>query len=59
MTTPKKRDYTKKQIVQTRVTTEDLREILAKAALYSQGNVSDFIRMAALNYRPIKRVPSK
>jgi hypothetical protein len=48
--------YTKRGLIQTRVSTEDLREIITKSVLYAKGNVSEYIRMAALNYRPTRKV---
>jgi uncharacterized protein (DUF1778 family) len=52
----KQNPYTKRNLIQARVDTEEFREILTKAELYTKGNVSDFVRMAALNYRNPRKV---
>lgn len=56
MATKKPNAYAKRGLIQTRVSTEDLREIIAKSVLYAKGNVSEYVRMAALNYRPTRKV---
>jgi hypothetical protein len=42
--------------VQARVNVKEMQEILAKAHLYTLGNVSDYARKAMLEYKPIKKV---
>lgn len=48
--------YTRRALMQFRTDNEEQREILTKAQLYNGGNVSEYLRTAALNYRPIKKV---
>lgn len=48
--------YTRRGLIQARVSTEDMREIIAKSLLYNGGNLSAYVRMAALNYRPTRKV---
>ncbi len=57
MSTEKKKQnpYTKRNLIQARVDTDEFREILTKARVYHAGDVSKFVREAALNYKPIKR----
>ncbi len=56
-TPPKKTNaYTRRGLIQARVSVEDMREILAKSVMYAKGNVSEYVRMAAINYRPTKKV---
>lgn len=45
--------------VQARVSLEDFQLILIKARLYTKGDVSKFVRMAVMNYKPIKKVGVK
>lgn len=53
---PKKLNpYSKRNVVQFRVDTEEMRSIITKAIMYTDGNVSEFARQAALNYKPIKK----
>lgn len=52
----KQNPYTKRNIIQARVDTEEFREILTKATMYTKGDVSKFVRMAVMNYRPTKKV---
>lgn len=47
--------YARRTLIQARVNNEEMQEILTKALLYSKGNVSNYIRLAALNYRPVKK----
>ncbi len=54
--TKKTNAWTKKGLVQARVNNEEFREILTKAQVYSKGKLSDYVRMACLNYRPLKKV---
>ncbi len=48
---------TKNNLVQARVTKNEFGSIVEKAIVYTGGNVSDFVREAVLNYRPLKKVP--
>jgi len=43
-------------IIQARVDFNELQEITTKAHIYSKGQMSEYIRLACLNYRPIKKV---
>jgi uncharacterized protein (DUF1778 family) len=47
--------FTKRGLIQARVNNDDMREIVTKAQMYTKGNVSDFVRLAALNYRPLTK----
>lgn len=51
--------YVRQGLIQSRVNNEELREILTKAELYAKGNMSDYVRMACLGFRPIKREMKK
>ena len=46
-------------LIQSRVTSAELQEILTKAHVYTEGSVSRFVRLACLNYRPIERRATK
>lgn len=46
-------------VVQTRVNNEELHAIHVKAHAHTQGDISKFMREAALNYKPIKKVERK
>lgn len=48
--------YTKLSLIQTRVNNKQLQEIVTKAHLYAEGNMSEYVRLACLNYRPIRKV---
>jgi hypothetical protein len=54
--TDKKRlnPYTRRGLIQARVDNEEMQSIITKALVYCKGDVSKFIRMACLNYRPVK-----
>lgn len=56
--TPKKKlnPYSKRNLVQARLDHEDFQAVLTKAQMFTNGNVSEFVRLAAINYRPIKKV---
>ncbi len=57
MKDPKKLNpYTRRNVVQTRVDSEEFREILTKAKVYTNGDVSKFVRLAVMEYKPLKRV---
>ncbi len=47
--------YTKRGLIQAKVDNDELQVIVTKASVYTKGNVSEFVREAALNYRPIKK----
>ena len=57
---PKKIKASKREnrdcLVQSRLTHKEQREFHVKAELYAKGEMSEFIRMAGLAYRPVKRV---
>jgi hypothetical protein len=46
----------RESLIQARVNIDELREILTKAHIYTYGEISEFIRMACLEFRPLKRV---
>jgi len=48
--------YTKRNKLEARVDNEELQVILTKARLYCGGNLSEYVREATLNYRPVKKV---
>ncbi len=43
-------------LIQARVTIKEQQEILTKAQVYSGGDVSKYVRLACLEYKPLKRV---
>jgi len=43
-------------LVQSRVNVNEMQEIVTKAHMYSNGNLSNYVRLACLNFRPIKKV---
>lgn len=47
--------YTKNGLVQCRVDNDDMKIIVDKATIYTEGDLSKFVRMACLNYRPLTR----
>lgn len=53
--TKKQNPYLKKHMIQARVDAEDMREILTKSLYYCAGDLSSFVRMACLNYKPRKK----
>ena len=57
MSKPQKKlnPYAKRNRIEARVDNEELGEILTKAQLYNGGNLSDYVREAALKYRPFKK----
>ncbi len=50
---------TKRNLVQARIDLADFQEVLMKAQMHTKGNVSDFVRMAVLNYKPLKKIGVK
>jgi len=54
----KKRSTKKRResLIQARVNVDELREIITKAHIYAYGEMSEFVRMACLEFRPLKRV---
>lgn len=55
----KRKPYVKTGLLQARVNPKDFQEIITKSFLYAGGNMSDYVRMACLYYRPIKKVERK
>lgn len=47
--------YARKILLPCRVNSEEMRSVLAKATLYTDGNVSEFVRYAAINFQPAKK----
>ncbi len=46
----------RRNIVQpVRLNTNELNEIMTKAHLYTEGNIGKFLRIAAINYKPLKK----
>jgi hypothetical protein len=43
-------------LLQARCNHDEQREIHTKAVMYAKGEMSEFVRMACLNYRPLRRV---
>lgn len=55
-----KNPYIKRGLVQARVTNTEMQQVLMKSLLYTQGNVSEYVRLACVNYRqPIKNKVGK
>jgi hypothetical protein len=57
--TPKQKKlnpFTKRNLLQARVDNEEFRLVLTKARMFTDGNVSDFVREAVLNYRNVRKV---
>ena len=52
----KDKKYNRGIILHVRVDQTEMHEINTKSHLYARGSVSDFVRLACLNYRPIKKV---
>lgn len=52
----KSNPYTKRTVIQARVDNDELRQIVEKAIMYCDGELSEFIRLACLSYRPLKKV---
>ena len=48
--------YAKRGLVQARLGVDEFRDVLTKAQLYTKGNLSEFVRQAVTNWRPIKKV---
>jgi hypothetical protein len=48
--------FTKRNLLQARVDNEEFRLVLTKARMFTDGNVSDFVREAVLNYRNVRKV---
>ncbi len=48
----KQNPYTKRNLIQARVDAEEFRLILIQAQIHTDGDLSKFVRMAALNYKP-------
>lgn len=48
--------YSKRGLIQARVDTKEMQVIVTKATMFSGGNVSDWVREACLNYKPITKV---
>lgn len=47
--------YSKRNLIQARVDNDELQEILTKARVYCDGDVSKFIRIACKNFKPLQR----
>ena len=47
--------YSKRGLVQARVDNEEMKIISDKAIIYCDGDLSKFVRLACLNYRPLKK----
>lgn len=47
--------YSRRSLIQSRVDTKELQTIITKAAMFTGGNVSEWVREAALNYKPITK----
>lgn len=51
----KQNPYLKKHMIQARVDAEDMREIVTKALYFCAGDLSAFVRLACLSYKPRKK----
>lgn len=52
--------YVKNNLLQARVDLDDFKIALTKAALYTKGNLSEYVRKACIEYKgPIKKVEVK
>ena len=51
----KKRKNNKVKTIASRVTETEFNKIKLKAGLYAEGNVSDWLAIAALKYKPEKK----
>lgn len=47
--------HTRRTLIQARVNTKEMQEILTRALMYCNGDVSKYVRMSTLNYRPVKK----
>lgn len=52
--TKKQNPHTRAIVVPFKVNAEEMRELLARANAYTQGNVSEWVRYAALKHKPAK-----
>ncbi len=50
----KQNPYKKTKLIQTRVDNEDFQSITEKAQAHTDGDLSKYVRIATLNYRPKK-----
>jgi len=46
--------YARKIVVPFKVNADEMRELLKKAHQYTKGNISEWVRFAALNFKPKK-----
>ena len=49
----------KQSLIQARLDVKEHQEVISKSLIYTKGNVSDFVRLACLSYRPLKRSEGK
>jgi hypothetical protein len=52
--TKKQNPHTRAIVVSFKVNSEEMREILARARAYAQGNVSEWVRFASVKLKPAK-----
>lgn len=57
--TRKPNPYTKRNLIQARLDNDELNIVHPKAVVYCGGNMSEFVRLAVLNYKPLKKGPPK
>lgn len=53
---PRPKKYAKNGLVQARLDNQQMHVAVMKANLYTKGNMSEWVREAVLNHRPIKKV---
>lgn len=47
--------YSKRGLIQARVDTKEMQVIVTKATMFSGGIISDWVREACVNYKPITK----
>jgi len=52
----KKNPNSRNSLIQTRVSNAELQDILAKSFVLTNGNVSEYVRLACLHYKTLKKV---
>jgi hypothetical protein len=55
MKTKKIKPYIKRGLIQARVTNAEMVEVVNKATIYAGGNLSEYVRIACLKYRPLNK----
>lgn len=57
MSKPEKKQnpYARRGLIQARVNNDEMQVILEKALVHTKGEISDFVRLACLNYKPLTK----